>query len=400
MPGRIEFLGKHTDYAGGRSLLCAAERGFAVVAAPRTDASVEVRDARSGQRTRCHLSVELEAPRGHWSSYPITVARRFARNFGPRLRGVDMAFASDLPSAAGLSSSSALMIATYLALADANELRQSGAELRHAIGSPQNLAGYLAAVENGSSYGELEGDSGVGTQGGSQDHTAILCSRPRHLVQYHFTPVRFERWLPFPDDCVLVVAASGVLAAKTSNALEEYNRAAARATLVVDVWRDATHSRARTLSDMLAEGPRVIDEFRSVVENRHDLRFPPESLVNRIEQFRVELGIIRAVGDRLSDGEVDSIGALIEQSQATAESLLGNQVPETISLARSARELGALAASAFGAGFGGSVYALVRADAAAEFTSRWAERYAREFPERRASASFFITRAGPPATRL
>ena len=31
VPGRIEFLGKHTDYAGGRSLLCTIERGFCVV---------------------------------------------------------------------------------------------------------------------------------------------------------------------------------------------------------------------------------------------------------------------------------------------------------------------------------------------------------------------------------
>ena len=37
VPGRIEVLGKHTDYGGGRSLICAAERGFSVVAgtAPR-----------------------------------------------------------------------------------------------------------------------------------------------------------------------------------------------------------------------------------------------------------------------------------------------------------------------------------------------------------------------------
>ncbi len=29
VPGRIEFLGKHTDYAGGRSLLCAVAQGRA-----------------------------------------------------------------------------------------------------------------------------------------------------------------------------------------------------------------------------------------------------------------------------------------------------------------------------------------------------------------------------------
>ncbi|HKD91569.1 MAG TPA: galactokinase family protein, partial [Terriglobales bacterium] len=35
VPGRIEVFGKHTDYAGGPSLVCAVERGFSVVACLR-----------------------------------------------------------------------------------------------------------------------------------------------------------------------------------------------------------------------------------------------------------------------------------------------------------------------------------------------------------------------------
>ncbi|MGH7448520.1 MAG: galactokinase family protein, partial [Longimicrobiales bacterium] len=42
VPGRIEVLGKHTDYAGGRSLLAAVHRGFVVAAAPRPDGAVQV----------------------------------------------------------------------------------------------------------------------------------------------------------------------------------------------------------------------------------------------------------------------------------------------------------------------------------------------------------------------
>ena len=30
VPGRLEVLGKHTDYAGGRSLLAAVDRGITV----------------------------------------------------------------------------------------------------------------------------------------------------------------------------------------------------------------------------------------------------------------------------------------------------------------------------------------------------------------------------------
>src|SRR6476619_4882407 len=46
VPGRIEFLGKHTDYAGGRSLLCPADRGIRLTATRRNDALVRVTDAK------------------------------------------------------------------------------------------------------------------------------------------------------------------------------------------------------------------------------------------------------------------------------------------------------------------------------------------------------------------
>ena len=44
VPGRIEVLGKLTDYAGGRSLLCAIERGIVAAVKPRTDPLVRITD--------------------------------------------------------------------------------------------------------------------------------------------------------------------------------------------------------------------------------------------------------------------------------------------------------------------------------------------------------------------
>jgi galactokinase len=82
-----------------------------------------------------------------------------------------------------------------------------------------------------------------------------------------------------------------------------------------------------------------------------------------------------------------------------ADKMLHNQIPETIFLARTAREMGAVAASAFGAGFGGSVWALVRRAAAADFAARLNAGYRSAFPDRIA-AEVFVTRAGPPARTL
>ena len=68
VPGRIEVLGKHTDYAGGRSLTCAVERGFAVCYRPRADALVRVVDARDGRRVDFPLDADVRPQVGHWSN--------------------------------------------------------------------------------------------------------------------------------------------------------------------------------------------------------------------------------------------------------------------------------------------------------------------------------------------
>ena len=87
----------------------------------------------------------------------------------------------------------------------------------------------------------------------------------------------------------------------------------------------------------------------------------------------------------------------MDRSQELTDSLLGNQVPETIALARLGRECGAAGASAFGAGFGGSVWALIEEEGAGAFLEAWTDRYEKAFPEAASRARFFTTQAGPAA---
>jgi galactokinase len=395
VPGRLEVLGKHTDYAGGRTLVCALERGICAAAVPRHDSRVRIVDAATTSVASVELSPDGTA--GGWANYPATVARRIAQNFSAA-RGADIAFISNLPPAAGMSSSSALMIAVFLLLADFNELQSADAYRRN-IRTPEDLAGYLATVENGQTFGSLVGDPGVGTFGGSEDHTAILCCEADRLSQYRFAPVRHELSVTLPIEYVFVIASSGVAAEKTGGAREAYNRAAATAAETVRAWRRATGRVESTLGGIVESGVPA-DTIRDVI-GHETTSFSPLELLDRFEQFFEESEeIVPAVTSALSSGNVDAIGALVDRSQGLAETLLGNQVPETIALARSARELGATAASAFGAGFGGSVWALVRHEQAEEFRRRWTETYARAFPNRAPHAEFFTTRPGPAALRL
>ncbi|MGH7625048.1 MAG: galactokinase family protein, partial [Gemmatimonadaceae bacterium] len=207
VPGRVEVLGKHTDYAGGRSLLMAVEQGICLVAAPRRDSTIRIMAVDNAQEIAFPLDACPEPVAGHWSNYPMTVARRIARNFPGACRGADIAFAGDLPVAAGMSSSSALVVAIFQALSQVNGLSER-AEYRAEIHSAQDLGAYLGSLENGLTFGSLAGTSGVGTFGGSEDQTAILCCRPGMLSRYSFCPVRAEGEVPFPAGHTMVIGVS------------------------------------------------------------------------------------------------------------------------------------------------------------------------------------------------
>ena len=365
-------------------------------ARPLDESVLRLTDETSGVQAELPLRPDLPLLKRDWTAYPATVARRMSRDFGPLYVGLDFIFHSDLPQDAGLSSSSALVTAVALALADANGLPDNPA-WRSAIPSREALAGYLGAVENGWAYGRFAADGGVGTQGGSQDHTAILCSRPGMLVQYGFDPVRFERAVPFPPGHVLVVAVSGVVAAKTREAMALYNGLAETARELLGVWQEQHGGPARTLYAAITGRRGAALTLRGWLAGHPRQR----QLGARLDQFVAECEeIIPAVAALLEQGSVTGLGELIDRSQQGAEQGLGNQVPETIHLQRSARRLGAAAASAFGAGFGGSVWALVRDEEAEPFTQAWSVDYLRQFPEQQGRAQFITTRAGVPAGLL
>ena len=400
VPGRIEVLGKHTDYAGGRSLLCAMERGFAVLAVPRDDRCMRVIAVSSGEVREIDPERVVDSPPGDWSAYVRTVARRVMRDFPAATRGVDLAFDSDLPAASGMSSSSALVVGIFLALAAANDLENDDT-YRRILTSREVLGNYLGAVENGREFGAFVGGEGVGTLGGSQDQTAILCCRAGVLSAYSFCPVRAEGEIPFPADRVFLVAYSGVAAEKTANALLRYNEASLAVVEILRQWNAATKRHDASLADAMVSGTAAPFVIRDILRDSTSLVFTPQRLIDRFEQFIAEsFDIIPRTIAAFNRGDLAAVGRAVDRSQLGVEKLLGNQVPETITLVLLARAFGADAASAFGAGFGGSVWALVAANGAEQFAAKWRAAYAHDFPQHTSQAEFIVTRPGPGATRL
>jgi galactokinase len=371
-----------------------------VSAVARSDRIVRIVDAGRGLTGEVPLDAGLVASATGWMVYAQTVAARIAQNFPGQLRGADIALASDLPRASGMSSSSALVVSLFTALSDVNALANRP-EYAADIRGPEDLGGYLGCLENGRSFGALGGDRGVGTFGGSEDQTAILSCRAGEIAQYAFCPVRHERSMPLESDWSFVVASSGVAADKTGAARRSYNRLSLAVSAILGLWNRSTGRRDESLFAALSETPDAPARMRSLLRLLPVEGFSRELLGGRLDQFLEEtVRIVPAVADLLEKGEIGLMGELVDRSQELAERCLGNQVPETIALARSARELGAAAASAFGGGFGGSVWALVQTEVADTFRRRWAESYAKAFPAVTEQSRFFVTRPGPAVVRL
>ncbi|HEU4996745.1 MAG TPA: galactokinase family protein [Gemmatimonadaceae bacterium] len=396
VPGRVELVGKHVDYGGGRSLTCAVDLTLRATARPVSGRVLRVHQRGSRDVVSVAIDASAQPTRVHWSTYAAAVARRLGRDFPHARGGVELWVSSDLPRSAGLSSSTALTIALARAVVDATGIAADPMFIEHA-GAPIRFAEYVAAIETGAACGPFAADDGVGVRGGAQDHVAIICGRAGMVGQFSYIPAREEGWAPWPADQSLVIGVSGVHAAKTGNARDAYNRASDAVRWLVRQWNGLTYRNDPTLAAAIASAPDAIGRIERTARDAEGAPVSAAYLATRLAQFREECDVIvPGVASAFRAGDLQRLGALVDRSQALAERALENQVPETIHLARSARELGAVAASAFGAGFGGAVWAMVPSGRAEEFSAGWHASFADAFPARVGRARFVITKPGSP----
>ena len=121
-PGRVNLIGEHTDYSGLPVLPIAIDRAirvdFRVVgeAMVRLDSPVPRFSPFAFQLKR---PIEA-ADQGDWSNYVRAAARGLLEHGVELRRGIEGTVSGDVPIASGLSSSSALVVASALALMKAN----------------------------------------------------------------------------------------------------------------------------------------------------------------------------------------------------------------------------------------------------------------------------------------
>jgi galactokinase len=339
-PGRVNLIGEHIDYADLPVLPMALEQGLELAFRPRADARVRLATSLAGLAP---AEFELDAhiapsPAGAWDNYAKAAAQALARDLG-LARGLDGFVHADLPAAAGLSSSAALVVAVAAALLGANERSLA----------PLELAEFCAAAER---Y--------VGTRGGGMDQAACVLGRAGHALRLDFAPLR-ARALPIPDGWRFVVAHSLVRADKSGAARAAYNR---RRSEVEELRRRL--GGARTWPQLCEPHARaeVLERAEECLDNR---------LLARFRHVRGEAERVERACVALERGDARVFGLLLDASHASLRDDFGVSHPALDELVELARAGGAHGARLTGAGFGGSIVALVdaaRADELVAFLER------------------------------
>ena len=115
-PGRIEFIGNHTDYNGGTVLGASIDRGLWVAIARRADKQRRFFSGITGSVVTLPSGVPTKQKgRASWTNYPLGVIAALP-HFGLKMpEGFDYLAMSDLPTGAGMSSSAAIELSSALA---------------------------------------------------------------------------------------------------------------------------------------------------------------------------------------------------------------------------------------------------------------------------------------------
>ncbi len=319
-PGRIEFVGNHTDYNGGEVLGAAIDR-FVWVAAVENDTG-RCRFHTVGGENVVEWSPEITArPAGDeaWINYPLGVWHSLA-DFGlARPAGFDVVVAADLPAGAGLSSSAALELATALALL---------ALARTPIPGKDVLAKIARHAENryvGVPCGIL--DQGTSAHGEAGRLVRIDCRGPRFSL------------VPLPAGLTLWVFNTREKHALVDGMYATRHRECLEAARLLGV---------ELLCD-LQPGPALDARLAAL----------PENLRRRARHVIEEHDRVGRVVAALQRGEIRTVGELLFASHASSRDLFENSTPALDTLVELLRtQRGVIGARLTGGGFGGAVMAL------------------------------------------
>lgn len=321
-PGRVNIIGEHTDYNGGFVLPCAIKFGTSMAARENGTDTMRIfaADIDGGDYDEFSISSSIEKSRDKlWTNYLRGMTQLITREFGTKVKGLDVAISGDIPLGAGLSSSASLEVAFGYLVSCAFKLEIPLQQIA--------LMGQAA-------------EAYIGMKCGIMDQTICACGRKDHALCIDCKSLELTQ-VTVPSNLVIMVINSNVKHQLVGSEYNDRRESCEKAAKImgVELLRDAT-------MQMLENSKSKLDND-SYKRARHVIT----------EDKRVEDAIVA-----FKNGNLKELSALMYASHCSMRDDFENSIPEIDGLVEIISKTlgeGKNAVRMTGGGFGGSVVAVV-----------------------------------------
>ncbi|MDO5717646.1 MAG: galactokinase [Tissierellia bacterium] len=329
-PSRINIIGEHIDYNGGKVLPSAIEMGtYALVKKTKRNV-IRLKSLNSNYYKEVLIGSEYASERG-WVNYPLGVINNIEQR-GYEIGGIEGVIYGNIPTGAGLSSSASLELLIGSLI---NELyNDSKISLKE-----------LALI------GKDTENNFIGVNSGIMDQFAIAMGKADKAILLDTESLDYEYVDVDLKDKLIVILNTN----KGRRLIDsKYNERRAECESALEILKQKYE--IKNLCDL------DISQLDEAIDYLED-----ENQRKRLRHVVTENARVYQAVDALKSGDMESLGKLLNESHYSLRydyEVTGKHLDEITSAARIS---GALGARMTGAGFGGCGIALVEKDAIEEF---------------------------------
>lgn len=338
-PGRINLIGEHIDYNGGKVMPCAISLGTHLAISKNKDKLLRFHSLNFPETIELHLQEGYSKTGKTWFNYPLGVINELLQE-GNMISGLDMLYHGNLPIGAGLSSSASIEVLTAFALNQLFGMKISNKEIA--------LMG--KKVEN----------EFIGVNSGIMDQFAVVMGKKDRAILLNCDTLEFE-YLPFETGEYNLAIINSNKQRRLADS--KYNERFAECGKVLKALKkelNVTH-----LCDI---------DLNTFEEHRHLIDDPvldKRALHVISENFRVG-----EAKDALKANDLASFGKLMYASHQSLKDwyeVSGKELDTVVEFCKTYEDC--IGARMTGAGFGGCAIALVKKNKFDDFSSKLTSYY-------------------------
>ena len=389
VPGRVNLIGEHVDYNNGVVLPCAIDREIVLCLIDNSSGLVRVSNLNPDYQ---EIQFSARNPidpyeKGHWGNYIKAGVKGIVEYIYQsteinlqNINGFDAVVSSTLPPAAGLSSSSTLVVGAALAILAVNQIPVDKLKVAEICAEAEHF---------------------VGTSGGGMDHAACLLGEKDAFLKIEFNPLKVTP-ISVQGDNEIILFHSLVEAEKSSNVREEYNRRVLECQFAIDIFNrfildkkrinlkqpkfignitpkyfdmsyseldilisefmetlPDTYSLIELLSLFKVSGNELANQYRNVLRGAELSELPAGFKVKgRFRHVYTECQRVEKAIKCLQNKENIKLGKLLDASHKSLAEDYDVSTPEVDSIVKLLRKFGAYGSRIVGAGFGGMILTL------------------------------------------